>query len=254
MLVQRLTDFMWLGIDTAIHNFRCPPLSNVFFALRRSLERLGAYYDGVRPSTHATQGGFRFFPSITTYIEYGETVRFQYSGFLERSNACVTLRARTLRQPCKDIVVKFVDNYGLKAHKILAAKGLAPKLFYHGTPNFERDGPSYGKYRMVVMEYIEGKTFLNAKDAVNREDVRNQIREALKLLHDDGLVFGDLRPPNVMITNDDKVKLVDFNWAGEDSQARYPYLISSQIAWAPGVKRYAVMKKEHDLYMLEQLF
>ena len=66
--------------------------------------------------------------------------------------------------------------------------------------------------------------------------------------------FGDLRPPNVMITNEGKVKLVDFNWVGEDGQARYPYLISSQISWAPGVKRYAIMKKEHDLHMLEQLF
>lgn len=254
VLVQRLTDFTWLGIDTAIHNSRCPPLANVFFALRRSLAKLKAYYDGVRPNPDATQGGFRFFPSITTYIENAETVHFQYLGFLERSNACATLRARTRTEPCKDIVVKFVDNYGLKAHNILAAKGLAPKLLYHGMPSFEHDVPSYGKYQMVVMEYIEGRTFFIAKDTVDREDIKNQIREALELLHDNDLVFGDLRPPNVMITNENKVKLVDFNWAGEDGQARYPYLISSQIAWAPGVKRYSIMKKEHDLHMLDQLF
>jgi len=57
-----------------------------------------------------------------------------------------------------------------------------------------------------------------------------------------------------MIMDKNEVKLVDFDWAGEDGQAWYPYLMSSQISWAPGVRRYAIMKKEHDLYMLEQMF
>jgi hypothetical protein len=63
-------------------------------------------------------------------------------------------------------------------------------------------------------------------------------------------VFGDLRSPNVMVTGENEVKLVDFDWAGEDGQARYSYLMSSPIAWAPGVKRCAIMKKEHDLSII----
>jgi serine/threonine protein kinase len=59
-------------------------------------------------------------------------------------------------------------------------------------------------------------------DAQTTENVRIELRRAVHLLHDHGLVFGDLRPPNVMITKAHRVKLIDFNWAGEKGQARYP--------------------------------
>ena len=57
------------------------------------------------------------------------------------------------------------------------------------------------------------------------ETVRSAFRSALELSHSRGLVFGDLHPPNVMITKDGEVKL--FDWAGEEGQAKYPSLISS---------------------------
>jgi len=99
---------------------------------------------------------------------------------------------------------------------------------------------------MVVMEYIEGDT-LAAKqksgiDEGMSETVRSEIQQALKLLHDNGLVFGDLRRPNIMITKDGKVKLIDFN---------YP---PQEIHWPEGVKAMAVIRCEHDLAMLRSLF
>jgi len=57
-----------------------------------------------------------------------------------------------------------------------------------------------------------------------------------------------------LITKDGKVKLVDFNWAGEDGQAKYPFLLSQEIRWLEGVKAMAVIRKEHDLAMLHNLF
>jgi serine/threonine protein kinase len=36
--------------------------------------------------------------------------------------------------------------------------------------------------------------------------VRSEVQRALQLLHDKGLVFGDLRRPNIMITRDGKVR------------------------------------------------
>jgi len=84
--------------------------------------------------------------------------------------------------------------------------------------------------------------------------VQSEVRRALELLHSNGLVFGDLRPPNVMINKNGKVKLVDFNWPGEEGQAKYPSLMSQGIAWPEGVKALAVMKREHDLDMLGKLF
>jgi hypothetical protein len=36
-----------------------------------------------------------------------------------------------------------------------------------------------------------------------------------------------------MIMKDGKV--IDFNWAGEEGQAKYPFLISPEISWPEGV-------------------
>ena len=56
-----------------------------------------------------------------------------------------------------------------------------------------------------------------------------------------------------MITKDEEVKLIDFNWAGEEDQAKYPSLISPEISWPEGVKPLALMRREHDFDMLNKL-
>ncbi len=85
------------------------------------------------------------------------------------------------------------------------------------------------------------------------EKVRSQVRKAIELLHGHNFVFGDLRLPNVMVTRDMKVRLIDFDWAGVDGQARYPLLISEGIGWPEGVEALALMTREHDLDMLKRL-
>ena len=144
-----------------------------------------------------------------------------------------------------------------KGHtKILADKGLAPKLLYCGSPRLVDYEPSYRSISMVVMEYVDGDTFVVAKQKMTKESVervRSAVRSALELLHSHGLVFGDLRPPNVMITKDEEVKLIDFNRAGEEDQAKYPSLISPEISWPEGVKPLALMRREHDFDMLNKL-
>jgi len=175
---------------------------------------------------------------------------------LENTPDCITLHARTRTIPAQDIVVKFVNRYGQRAHQILASEGLALKLLYCGSPRFDDDELSYQSISMVVMEYVDGDMFAVVKQKMSEElvkTVRSTIRRALHLLHSHGLVLGDLRPLNVMITKDGKVKLINFNWAGEEGQAMYPSLISPVIAWPEGVKALAVMRREHDLDMLSKL-
>jgi len=107
------------------------------------------------------------------------------------------------------------------------------------------------------MEFVDGKTFAEAKRGMNEETlatVRSMVERAIGALHANGLVFGDLRSPNVMITKDGKVKLIDFNWAGVEGQAKYPSLISKEIVWSAGVKARAVINRQHDLDMLHKLF
>ena len=110
---------------------------------------------------------------------------------------------------------------------------------------------------MVVMEYVDGETLAMAKPKMDGGMIRtvwSEVQCALDVLHSNGLVFGDLWLPNILITKDGNVKLIDFNWAGEDGQAKYPPLISQEITWPEGVEAMAVMRQQHDLDMLHKLF
>jgi len=253
VIVQRLTDYVWVGLDSVFNESRITNVARIFYALKESLDKLDSYYKGVELTDSPAES--RYFPPITTYRDEDGLVSFKYLGFLENTPDCTTLRAQTTSGPARDIVVKFVDRYGAKAHNLLAGAGLAPKLFFYGSPRFNNTQPSYESLSMVVMEYIAGETLatknLNEKMA---KGVRLQLQRAIELLHDHGLVFGDLRSPNVMITKANDVRLIDFNWAGEEMQAKYPYLISPAISWPEGVKALAVIKRDHDWEMLNRLF
>jgi hypothetical protein len=57
-----------------------------------------------------------------------------------------------------------------------------------------------------------------------------------------------------MITKNNKVKFVDFDWAGKEGVSRYPLLLSSQIQWPKGVEGLAMMERWHDFDILNRLF
>ena len=162
MIVQRLTDYIWVGLDSVLSESHITHVARAFYALRTSLKKLTSYYESLDPGNLPKDS--RYFPSITAYRpQVGGHVKFQYVGFLENSPDCITLRARTATMPAQDIVVKFVDRYGVRAHDFLAAHGLAPKLLYHGSPRLSDDDPSYQSIRKVAMEYVDGDTFAVAK-------------------------------------------------------------------------------------------
>ena len=229
----------------------------MFYVLKTSLDKLKVYYETCviqSPQPAPT----RYFPSITTYPdENGLQVQFRYLGYLERGLDCVTLHAETLTGPIRHIVVKFVESYSEQAHRILAEKGRAPRLLYHGSMHFYTEQPSYDSVSMVVMEYIDGDTFALAKSKMSKgmiRTVRTELKNALTLLHEKQLVFGDLRPPNVMITKEKKVMLIDFDWAGIAGLVQYPHQLSSAVKWPEGVQALGPIRQEHDLAMLDKLF
>ncbi|KAJ3795293.1 hypothetical protein GGU11DRAFT_792639 [Lentinula aff. detonsa] len=162
-----------------------------------------------------------------------------------------------LNFPVAEVVVKFALRYSEVGHRLLADVKLAPRIHYC---SFEEE---IGMW-VVVMDYIQGDSCCNRKLTKPQKD---SLAKAIGILHENDLVFGDLREPNVIITEgENEVCLVDFEWCGpcvdikegdRVVQARvcYPSDISMvpSMDWALGVGRDQVIMKEHDLYRLEKM-
>ncbi|KAJ3731580.1 hypothetical protein DFJ43DRAFT_998883 [Lentinula guzmanii] len=155
-----------------------------------------------------------------------------------------------------EVVVKFALRYNEAGHRLLADAKLAPRIHYC---SFEI---SIGLW-VIVMDYIQGNV-CNRKLTKSQKD---SLSNAIRILHKNNLVFGDLREPNVIITEaENKVCLVDFEWCGPcidikegdrlvQPRVCYPSDISMVpgMDWALGVGRDQVIMKEHDLYRLEKM-
>ena len=153
-----------------------------------------------------------------------------------------------------EVVVKFTAQYHAEAHHLLATKGFAPVL--HACV------PVCGGLFMVVMDRVHGEL---AWDLVQLEkpipyDVYQDIHDAIMLLHSNDLVFGDLRPPNIMVVpngsgSDARCRgvLIDFDWVGTHGIGRYPASLNNGLVdWVSGIARYGIMDKAHDIAMLNK--
>ncbi|TQM36713.1 class III lanthionine synthetase LanKC [Pseudonocardia cypriaca] len=113
--------------------------------------------------------------------------------------------------------------------ELLAGLPCVPQLY---------DSFTCWEHEFLVQEFIEGRTF--SKETVGRyplihpetsdEEIAEytawalatlqNIRDALDLLHERGVVFGDLHPHNVIVRPDGEVCFVDFEIASVDQDER----------------------------------
>ncbi|TFK23838.1 hypothetical protein FA15DRAFT_641962 [Coprinopsis marcescibilis] len=246
------------GSDTAVR------LARIFKALSLCLQALEGHYNRIVPSTPSDTSFM--YPSPTTANGTPLPV-IKYTGYLghdgllfvtvpnlgERNTAIYTGT-----QEDKPVLIKFAPRYNKEAHTLLANANLAPSLRF-----FE---PIIGNLFMVVMDYYpDAKSVWMLRNEGGSDSllpiIANRVKCALSLLHNQDIVFGDLRDGNIIYVEPCSgdtpgagcVMLVDFDWCGLHGVARYSATLNELADWAPGVWPYEVMRKEHDLWQLEQL-
>jgi hypothetical protein len=151
------------------------------------------------------------------------------------------------------LVVKFVQRYGVEAHQALATAHLAPHLHYYGS--IWPEIPDATPWRMVVMEFLEGRML--SEESSYSPAICEAIRNAVKLLHEQGLVHGDLRAPNIIVmptANGHAARIVDFDWAGKNGEVKYPHDVNlhAKLGWARGVRPLGLIEPKHDMHMIKR--
>ncbi|MDD5629982.1 MAG: serine/threonine-protein kinase, partial [Elusimicrobia bacterium] len=120
---------------------------------------------------------------------------------------------------------------------------------------FEHEGEVF-----LVFEYLDGKTldlvvYENGRLTVPEiKGVLAQVCSALTYAHARAVIHRDLKPPNIMITRDNRVKVMDFGVARQAHEALSRLSISATVAGTPPYmapeSETGVVRAESDLYSL----
>jgi hypothetical protein len=246
-------------------------LARIFKAISNSCSELEKYYQGVDTASSNSRT-LVMYPSPTcvsgtslpllTYRHVISRAGRPTSELVDLGDVTSTIYGATLTEVTGDVgaggrqvkcVVKFTAQYSEDAHRCLANQGLAPPLYF-----CER---VVGGLYMVVMEHVEAESLwrLRLQHKLIPPIVLTKVEEALNILHNAGIVFGDLRDPNILFAASDdaasegRVFLVDFDWPGMDGEHRYPATLNRENGYHSEVLPFGVMRKVHDLFMLEKL-
>ncbi|KAF8598387.1 hypothetical protein BDV93DRAFT_547405 [Ceratobasidium sp. AG-I] len=124
-VVQRLTDYVWVGDDSkpATHLNVCK-LARMFASLSSSVKTLDDFYRGLKCNK---KDKTRFYPYLRHFEVNGQRMEFQYneSVSLDKLVFEASMGSKTDE---RTIIVKFAESYHVEAHQLLANAGLAPAL------------------------------------------------------------------------------------------------------------------------------
>ena len=139
----------------------------------------------------------------------------------------------------RELVVKFVKgNYGEEVHQHLSCYGYAPQLYELIKLPLN--------WKAVVMERL-------LHDSSMPLNYTAQLKSIVKCLHENRYVHGDLHKPNILNVKG-KLQICDFDWAGEEGVARYPFDINHRdLEWPrenlPGKK---ILMADDDFWICQQ--
>ena len=116
----------------------------------------------------------------------------------------------------------------------------------------------HGGFEYLAMEYLpRGDLKARIQRGVSEQEALHyvaQIAGALQVVHEAGLVHRDLKPPNVMLRDNDSVALIDFGLArsldGNTISTRTGVLLGSPYYMSPEQAQGEVLDARSDFYSL----
>lgn len=171
---------------------------------------------------------------------------------LERDLAIKILPPKKLSD---DLIKRFLREAKAQAH--LDSPHII-KIFDIGE---QADGDN--KIYYIVMEFVQGRTLgerfsdgapTSFEDLWQRLELFDQVLEAMEYAHGRGVIHRDLKPDNVMISLDDRVKIMDFGlafFAGSNSLTRADQIMGTVAYFSPEQAK-AAKDVDHraDIYSL----
>jgi hypothetical protein len=257
--VQNFTDYVYLGGDP-YEAKRINLVAKIFYVVARAIRTLREYYHFLHPrdqrEPHTLLPNPTYLPNspLVGSLVFQNRVDFPRINSDGKSSSNYRRSIFLAEYDEQPVLVKFCESYSEDAHRTLADLGLAPVLHFCSLV--------IGDIFMVVMDRVNSRdAYDEFRDRDLPSTVLNDVKLALERLHDAGLVYGDVRRPNIMVYKSQEKGeewrglLIDFDWAGPVGKAKYPAMLnkSGDINWADGVAPGAEIKKEHDLDMFEKL-
>ena len=138
----------------------------------------------------------------------------------------------------QNVILKLTKTYCDKAHKLLEKNKFAPKLYHIQTLP--------GGWKLIIMEHLD--TFQEIKIPFKPEQ-KEKLKEIVSIIHQENIVHGDLRGPNIMVSTNDEIdiRIIDFDWAGTVDQVFFPPNINLDIDWPLNAQPGDAITKDHDL-------
>lgn len=118
---------------------------------------------------------------------------------------------------------------------------------------------SEGNLQYIVMEFVKGRTLkqiIKEKGRLFQDQVINyseQIARGLQHAHLNGIIHRDIKPQNIMITDDDRVKVTDFGIAKSSESSTITNsgrIVGSVHYFSPEQARGLMTDRRSDIYSL----
>lgn len=161
--------------------------------------------------------------------------------------------------PTKKLNQALVERFRREARAVAALDSPFVVRIYEYGEQVDGDATIY----YIAMEFVEGRTLTevigttqppDAETLTRRLQIYWQLLHAMAYAHEQGVIHRDLKPDNVMVTTDDRVKVMDFGlafFAGSHSLTNADQIMGTVAYFSPEQAQ-GTSKVDHraDIYSL----